>query len=69
MSALLGILALLIGFPLVCFGIWGMVLGFVYADPATESGKGIAGYGMLATLFGSLLCYVAWRQAMHDDGE
>jgi TRAP-type C4-dicarboxylate transport system permease small subunit len=54
MHTLLGIAAIFIGLPLLCLG----VLAFV----ASYNGP-----GMMALLFGSLLCWGAWKYAKHDD--
>jgi hypothetical protein len=54
MRTLLGIAAIFIGLPLLCLG----VLAFV---------AGCDGPGMMALLFGSLLCWATWKYANHDD--
>ena len=54
MHTLLGIAAIFIGLPLLCLGVLAFVAGY-------------NGPGMMALLFGSLLCWGAWKYAKQDD--
>jgi uncharacterized membrane protein HdeD (DUF308 family) len=65
----LGIAAIFIGAPLVCGGIFGIIGGVAMSHSEPEFGGGLVQLGMLATLFGSLLCYAAWWRSKHDGKE
>jgi len=67
MRTILGILAIFVGIPLVCFGIYGLTVGVGLSHSEPEFSNGIAGYGMMALLFGALLCWAAWKRSKHDD--
>jgi len=67
MKGLLGILAVFIGIPLVCFGLYGLVVGVALSGSEPEFSDGMAGYGMMALLFGGLLCWAAWKNTREEN--
>ncbi len=67
MRTVWGVLAIFVGIPLVCFGVYGVIAGVGMSHSELEFGNGMAGYGMMALLFGSLLCWAAWKWSKHDD--
>jgi hypothetical protein len=66
MKGLLGVLGVLIGFPLICLGFLGTIQGCMLSHSEPEYSNAIAGYGMMALLFGSILCYAAWKYAKEE---
>jgi hypothetical protein len=69
MKGLWGVLAGLTGITLLCLGFLGTIQGCMLSHSEPEYSNGIAGYGMMALLFGGLLCWVALKYTKHDDGE
>lgn len=67
MKGLLGVLAVLIGIPLVCFGFFGMIQGCMLSNSEPEYSNGIAGYGVMAILLGGLLCWAAWKHTKEEN--
>jgi len=69
MREVLVIEAALTGLPLLRLGLLGTIGGCMMSRYQPEFGEGIAGYGMLAMLCGSLPCYAAWMWPKHDNKE
>jgi hypothetical protein len=68
MKGLFGVLAGLTGITLLCLGFFGVIQGcMLFATSDSDYGSGIATCGMMALLFGSLLCWVALKYTKQDD--
>lgn len=66
MRTVLGMAAVFMGVPLVCLGFLGMMQGCTLSHSEPEFSDGMVGFGMMALLFGSLLCWAAWKASRSD---
>ena len=67
MKGLFGVLAGLVGLPLLCIGGFGMMGACMMSHSEPEFSSGLTMYGMMALLFGSILCWAAWKHAKEEN--
>jgi hypothetical protein len=69
MKGLLGVLAALIGVPLVIGGILVFGVGLSMSGREPQFGEPLYGMGFLAAFIGSLLCFAAWLLLRNTSGK